>query len=210
MEKRTVEITIDTAKDWYRSNIECLKTLALQAFTEKELEEKEFEKIKSFEDALEKLGISIGDNKVYIDTLEEYPNSEHLIAIYKLDIIRKALNGEDFKPSHNNKIIYYPGIAYYTDYESAQLDITKNADHRMAGTMVIIKGNSSYKYYIIGGGWSCRDNIMAYEDNNSLGKYDIPTSSCCKSKEIAMHMSRYFMKEIFAALYLQDENYVWL
>lgn len=37
MEKRKIEIDINTAKEWYNSNNESLKTIALQAFKEKEL-----------------------------------------------------------------------------------------------------------------------------------------------------------------------------
>lgn len=37
MEKRTLEITLEMAKEWYRGDNEVLKNLALQAFTETEL-----------------------------------------------------------------------------------------------------------------------------------------------------------------------------
>lgn len=37
MEKRKIEINLDTAKEWYHSDNESLKTIALQAFTEEEL-----------------------------------------------------------------------------------------------------------------------------------------------------------------------------
>jgi hypothetical protein len=205
MEKRTIEITIDTAKDWYRSNIECLKTLALQAFTEEELEEKEFEKIKSFEDALEKLGISIGDNKVYIDTLSKFPNSEHLIAIYKLDIIRKALNGSDFKPSLVDGKFYYPCIRFYKDYDIAVEVANDNCS--LLCDKIKIDGTN---YYLVGGDWSNGYSGLSnfYQDygiaNAGLGLLN------CKSQEIAQHMSKYFAKEIFEALYLQNGNYKWL
>jgi hypothetical protein len=202
MEKRTIEITIDTAKDWYRSNIECLKTLALQAFTEEELEEKEFEKIKSFEDALEKLGISIGDNKVYIDTLSKFPNSEHLIAIYKLSIIKKALNG-DCTNSLLKGTIYYPWVVLYENHDTA-VKIAKNDNFFLCGTVKIDNTN----YYLIGGDFNYTSNILNSDDcyivSTNLGLLN------CKSQEIAQHMSKYFAKEIFEALYLQNGNYKWL
>ena len=37
MKKRKIEISLDTAKEWYNSNNESLRTVALQAFTEEEL-----------------------------------------------------------------------------------------------------------------------------------------------------------------------------
>jgi hypothetical protein len=39
MEKRKIEITINTAKEWYNSNNESLKAVALQAFSEQELKD---------------------------------------------------------------------------------------------------------------------------------------------------------------------------
>lgn len=39
MEKRKIEIDINTAKEWYNSNNESLKTVALQAFSEQELKD---------------------------------------------------------------------------------------------------------------------------------------------------------------------------
>ncbi len=38
MEKRTIEISLDTAKEWYKGDNEALKNVALQAFNEKELQ----------------------------------------------------------------------------------------------------------------------------------------------------------------------------
>ena len=49
MEKRNVEITLDTARKWYYGDNESLKEVALQAFTKDELEEKYWKRITSFE-----------------------------------------------------------------------------------------------------------------------------------------------------------------
>ena len=37
MEKRNIELDINTAKEWYNGNDEALRNIALQAFTKKEL-----------------------------------------------------------------------------------------------------------------------------------------------------------------------------
>lgn len=39
MKKRTIEISLETAKEWYKGDNEVLKNLALQAFNEKELQD---------------------------------------------------------------------------------------------------------------------------------------------------------------------------
>ena len=49
MEKRNVEITLDTARKWYYGDNESLREVALQAFTKDDLEEKYWKRITSFE-----------------------------------------------------------------------------------------------------------------------------------------------------------------
>ena len=56
MEERNITISFDKAKEWFNSNNETLKELALQAFSEEELTTFDFTKIKTFEDALTALG----------------------------------------------------------------------------------------------------------------------------------------------------------
>lgn len=51
MEKRTLEITLATAKEWYKGDNEVLKKLALQAFTETEL--KSVTRVKSWKEFCE-------------------------------------------------------------------------------------------------------------------------------------------------------------
>ena len=48
MEKRNIEITLETAKEWYNSNL-ILRDIALQAFSEEELKYN-FKDIKTFEE----------------------------------------------------------------------------------------------------------------------------------------------------------------
>ena len=55
MEKRNVEITLDTARKWYYGDNESLKEIALQAFTKDELEEKHWRRITTIKDAVDYL-----------------------------------------------------------------------------------------------------------------------------------------------------------
>lgn len=65
MEKRTIEISLETAKEWYKEDNEALKKLALQAFNENELQEKTC--VRSWEEFCDNYGISL--NEYYIDSL---------------------------------------------------------------------------------------------------------------------------------------------
>ena len=94
MEKRNIEITLETAKEWYNSNL-ILRDVALQAFSEEELKYS-FKNIKTFEDAIKVLEY----DKVAINNTIRDINcySKASTAMFKLNIVRKALNlGQDLR-----------------------------------------------------------------------------------------------------------------
>lgn len=107
MEKREITISLDKAKEWFNSNNETLKELALQAFSEEELTIFDFTKIKTFEDALTALGYK-ESTKVYIrNTINDISMySKASAAMTKLNIIRKALNlGKDLRLTKTQKTL---------------------------------------------------------------------------------------------------------
>lgn len=111
MESRNITLTLDKAIEWFNSGNEALREAALQAYTEKELTIPEWEKIKTFEDACNVLNISnIQLNLIF--TGKEQNEHNHLNAILKLDIIRRALN-KDWEPSLIKGRTYYPLIRFY-------------------------------------------------------------------------------------------------
>ena len=62
MKKATItEVTLDEARELYNSHNKTLKELALKCFSENELSENHFTKIKSFEDAVNVLGMDIDE-----------------------------------------------------------------------------------------------------------------------------------------------------
>ena len=63
--ERNIAITLEKAKEWYNSDNESLKEIALQAFSKEELNAFDFTKIKTFEDALTALEYN-KSTKVYI------------------------------------------------------------------------------------------------------------------------------------------------
>jgi hypothetical protein len=89
MEERNVKVTLDKAREWYSSNNESLKEIALQAFNKDELIYN-FKNITTFQKACEALGLNYGEmlhTKMNIATI-----SKASAAMFKLNIIRKALN----------------------------------------------------------------------------------------------------------------------
>ena len=206
METRNVTLTLEKAKEFYNSGNAALKEVALQAFTQEELTTPEYTDIKTFEDAVKALGMDL-DNVLYnISHMEAVEGNlgKHLTAIYKLDIIRKALNGADWKPKITEGNIYYGWVRFYE--ESRNVPFNKK---------IIGSFYADGKKYLLVGGFG---DYMSY---NGLGNFysgdEYSSSSanlgllCCKSAEIAQYMSEQFGKIIFDACYAQHIGaYKWV
>ena len=195
MEKRNIEITLETAREWYNSNI-VLRDIALQAFDEKELKYN-FKDIKTFENAIKALGY----DKVAINNIIRDINcySHASAAMFKLNIVRKALNsGQDLYLTKDSSV-YYPSnplITKYSNYYDKNL---------ILGTMEIIGKIKSEgeEYYVLGGsvGFSSGTGLGCLR-SKSIGGTSINTSVLgCASKEIARHFSKYFGMLITEAKY---------
>ena len=197
MEKRNIEITLKTAKEWYNSNI-ILKDIALQAFSEEELKYN-FKDIKTFEDACKALNICYKDVNLIIANITMY--SKASAAMFKLTIVRKALNlGQDLhltKDPKNSHIYfpYNPFITKYFDYYDKNICL---------GTMEIIgKIKSEEEYYVLGGSVSSSSGIgLGCLRNKGIGGTNVNTALFgCISKEKARHFSKYFGMLITEAKY---------
>ena len=206
MESRNVTLTLQKAKEFYNSGNDALKEVALQAFTKEELTTPEYTNIKTFEDACLALGMDI--NKVARDlnnlTCLEGGLGEHLRAIYKLDIIRKALNGTDWKPKMTEGNIYYGWVRFY----KKPSDIPYNKK-------IIGKFIADGQKYILVGGFKTRgyfDGLGAFYYGWGYGGSDTNSGLlCCKSAEIAKYMSEQFGKLIFKACYAHHVgSYQWI
>ena len=208
MEKRNVEITLNKANEWYNSNNPSLKELALQAFTEKELVQPYWKNIKTFEDAIDALGLSNFSK----DTLKQQINrinngvsvviSNMLVAQYKLYFIRKALNGSDWEPELNEGKVYCSLIHWYAkdkNYPSCMTKIEEIRDTCNGKLYNLVSSNVYHEYNSLGN-FGCGFSDV----NPKLGLLS------CKSEEIAIHLVTYFSKIIFDAIYGQYNNYEWV
>lgn len=207
MESRNVTLTLQKAKEFYNSGNDTLKEVALQAFTQEELTTTtKYTNIKTFEDACRALGMSI--NKAACDlnylTCLKGGLGEHLRAIYKLDIIRKALNGADWNPKMAEGDIYYGWVKFYKESS----DVPSNK--KIVGNFIV----DGQKYLLVGGFGGCKlyDGLGNFSYWYGYGYSDANLGLlCCKSAEIAKYMSEQFGKLIFDACYAHHVgSYQWI
>ena len=210
METRNVALTLEKAKEFYNSGNAALMEVALQAYTEGELTTPKFTDIMTFGDAIKALGLNKYDVEIDLEEFNcqsfEGNTSKHLKAIYKLDIIRKALNGTYWKPSLVEGKVYYPFVKFYPANKAKD---AVNRNRWKLGPSFIADGE---KYTLVGGGYYCWGAPGVGNFLEGAGHVNAFAGLlCCKSEEIAQHMSRYFMKEIFEAIYAQHIGmYEWV
>lgn len=192
--ERNVKISLEKAREWYNSDNESLREVALQAFKESELVENPWELIKTFEDACRVLNINPDAVYLIFDA--------HLQNMYKLKVIKRALNGVEWEPNLNTGIIYFPWLRYHSVSSSYNSDLTPLANfiNKKNNEVYTLVGGDCYHY---SGGLSifCGRYGDVYTGLGLLG---------CKSKEIAKYFGKTFGKLIFDAIYGQYNNYTWV
>ena len=197
----TINVTLDEAREWYNSGNETLKELALKCFPLRKLNTHNFENIKTFEDAVNELGNDIEHANFIVNVLEH--QSKASAAMYKLNIVRKALNlGQDLHLTKDpeNSYIYYPYNPFVTNSSTYY-----KSDINSGKMEVIGKIKSEGEEYNVLGGYAFGGNSAglgffyspygvghAYSDFGLLG---------CANKEIAQHLGKYFGMLITEAKY---------
>ena len=191
--ERNVKISLEKAREWYYSGNESLKEVALQAFMERELIVNPWENIKTFEDACKVLGV----NPKIVDLIFDH----HLQNMYKLQIVRRALN-TDWEPKLNEGIIYYPSIRY---------NLKSNIYQSPWKPIANFKAKEDNKIYILfGGEYSCYNGGLSSFGYEGGDVKTVLGLLGCKSRKIAKYFSVTFGKLIFDAIYGQYNNYTWV
>ena len=209
MEKATIiRLTLDEARELYKSNNETLMGLALQAFPEDVLNQTPFNKIKSFEDAITVLGMDIDDENYTVNTLKE--RSKAMAAMYKLNIIRKALNlGQNLhliKSTNEESLVYCPknpfiakGSTYYkNDIEWCRMEIIGRFN------------NDGIEYFVLNGDPAIggHSGLAIYDDLICVAHAKTEFAFLgCVSAEIAKHFGKYFGMLITEAKYGDVDNF---
>lgn len=198
--EREVTVTLEKAIEWYNSGNKAIKEVALQAFNENELLIN-FKNITTFRKACDVLNINYNTVSIINNRMIKF--SKASAAMFKLNIIRKALNlGQDLHLVENpeNFYIYYPSNPFVTK------NSTYFSNELNSGEMEVIgKIKSNGEYYNVLGGRAYSGNYdglsnfysqaavgFSYADVGFLG---------CVSKEIAQHFGKYFGMLITEAKY---------
>lgn len=199
--ERNVTITLDKAIEWYKSGNATLKEIALQAFDKEELTAFDFTSIKTFKDACNTLSIDRKTANYLVRVMDGI--SKASVAMFKLNIVRKALNlGQDLHLTKDPESysIYYPYNPLATEGSTAFMDELNSGEIEVIGKIKnegtlynVFSGDPSYSYYV---GLGDFNSVMGGASANTcigfLG---------CASPEIAQHFGKYFGMLITEAKY---------
>ena len=201
METKTLNVAISEAREWYNSGNETLRKLALRCYSLDDLKVVSFEKIKSFEDAVNALNMDLDFVSSVISDIET--TSKASAAMYKLNIVRKALNiGQDLHLTKDSEdsCIYYPynpfviksSTYYKSDINSGKME-------------VIGKIKSGGEEYNVLGGCISYGGLAGLGDFGSADGVGLANAAVgflgCANKEIAQHLGKYFGMLITEAKY---------
>lgn len=209
--KRNIAITLEKAKEWYNSDNESLKEIALQAFNKEELDTFDFTKIKTFEDAL--LCFYKFQSDEYYSTIESVCRlrivSMASAAMFQLNIIRKALNlGQDLhltKSPDKTSFIWYPQNPFITKDSIWCRDEIESNKIEVVGKF---KSNGEVYRVLNWTSCFCGEGLGLFNQSKGLGNgYASSGFLGCATKEIAEHFGKYFGMLITEAKYGDIVNF---
>ena len=198
MKERNITITIDKAREWYNSENDTLKKIALQAFSKNELKFN-FRSIKTFKKACEVLDIDFDQINSVIEDILIFGGGISSVEMLKLNIIKKALNlGQDLSFTENSKNphLYYPYNPCVNKNSTLYKSKLDFGEMEIIGKIKVGKT----EYNILGGGAICSCASVGCFGNYGefLG---------CATEEIARHFSKYFGMLITKAKYSNLEDF---
>ena len=199
--KKTLDISIDMAREWYNSGNETLRKLALECYSVDELKVVSFEEIKTFEDAVNVLNLDIDDVYITINRLEKI--SKASAAMFKLNIIRKALNLDQdlhLTKDSEDSYTYYPYNPFVTKSSTHYESDINSGKMEIIGTIKcegekynVLGGRANYGGNAGLGDFSSYDGVgYAHANVGFIG---------CANEEIAQHLGKYFGMLITEAKY---------
>ena len=193
-------LTIDEARVMYNSGNKVLKNIACKTYKEEELVF-DYKKITNFRKACDALYLNYDEIKEKADAI--YNISKSSAAMFKLNIIRKALNlGQDLHltKSPKDSYIYYPYNPFITKSSTYRKSEINSGKMEVIGKIKsegeeynVLGGNAVLGIYTGLGGFTFYDEV-GFADA-SIGFLS------CVSKEIAQHFGKYFGMLITEAKY---------
>lgn len=198
---KTLEVTLGEARKWYYACNESLREISLRCFNRNELEIPSISEIKTFHDAIQALGLDKDQIQQTVRVIEK--NSKASAAMFKLSIVRKALNaGQDSHITNNQDfhhvwIPFNPFISYSSTFYDREIE---------SGNMEVIGKikNEGVEYKVIGNStdWFCPSSFEDYsiDEYSTCGRIQAALFGCA-AEEIAKHFSKYFGMLITEAKY---------
>lgn len=204
MEIKTLPVTIQQARAWYKTDILDLKELALSLFDKEKLEGKDYKTITTYYDALCALDLD--------DTITSMPFCDLLSinraasAMFKLMIIRRALNLDyemSLTENPESSVAYYvPSVMFIEkgcnqNRRSALQDEGAEiiGSFKSNGKEYDIIGNVADPYFYYG--------LAGYDKRGKIGGVISSLSGIlgCANEEIAKHFSKHFGVMMIEAVY---------
>lgn len=202
MEKRNVEITLDTARKWYYGDNESLREVALQAFTKDELTKDYWKKITSFGRAY----LYLKENKINDDLISTFNllptelKDTYICKVLKYQIVVAAL-------TNNEKRHLTTGDRWYPVVQFCRPQDRKNCwgnvyigTIKSEGKIYDVVGGFAFGGFASGGG-SAGLGYFGSDGGVSRSNSNIGFRSVSVSREIAEHISKYFGKLLFEVHY---------
>ena len=192
MNKRTVEVSLKTARKLYKSGDKALKEVVLQAFSEGELTSP-FRDIKNIHDAIEYLK----SNKMCSDLIEEYncaPENSYTetLAAYRI-VVAALTNNEKRKLKFGNS--WVPVVQFCVrGVENASYGKIKLGTIKCDGEEYVVTGGSAYFHTSEGLG----NFSELFKLSNSWMDVGFRSVS---SKEVAEYISEQFGRLLFEVHY---------
>lgn len=203
MEKRNVTVTLDKAKEWYNSENESLKEIALQAFNKDELVYN-FKNIKTFKDACVALNYDYIAANITARNIAVFSRAS--AAMFKLNIIKKALNLEQGLYLTKGSSVWYPDNQFMTENCPHYRGKIKLGKLEIVGKIK----NEGVIYSVLGGSASSSifKGIGVFDSRNEIGCAASHAGFLgCASRDIAAHFGKYFGMLITEAKYGDLEDF---
>lgn len=199
MENKKLSLSIEEARHLYNSNDEVIRNIALKAYSKEQLSF-DFTKIKTFEDACKALGLDYKKCLFKADTIAN--DSKASAAMYKLNLVRKALNvAQNLHLTKNpeDSYIYYPHNPFVTKSSTYYKSEINSGKMEVIGK---IKSEGEEYNILCGDADDGLDGLGCFNSCDGIGYANAAFGFLgCANEEIAQHFGKYFGMLITEAKY---------
>lgn len=191
---KKIDVSLNEAREWYNSNNDKLKKIALQAFNKEELESENLSDIRTFEDACQTLYIPFDKITRITDYIEQY--SKAAAALLRIFFIHKALNKGHKMPLDSGLKTPFPFVVMVETNTEAHKYYEKCKYVNQIGTLMV-----NGKYTIAYGGITATIGGKGCLNYNEGEYQPMALLFPCANTDIAEYLTRQFGMLLLQALY---------